>query len=126
MFLPTNVRYSLRFLIELKKTNEPISLKKVSQITKISENYLKQLAAKLERHGIVEGKKGPHGGYKILKTDVSLKDLIGIFTEGIKLAPCVQGDFVCTLVQNCPSTKMWQEANKAIEKLFEDIKLENF
>jgi Rrf2 family protein len=126
MFLPTNVRYSLRFLIELKKTNNPISLKKISETTKISENYLKQLAATLEKHAIVEGKKGPHGGYKILKTDVSLKDLIDIFTEGIKLAPCTQGGFVCTLIENCPSTKMWQETNKAIEKLFEDIKLENF
>lgn len=126
MFLPTNVRYSLRFLIELKKTNNPISLKKISQTTKISENYLKQLAATLEKHAIVEGKKGPHGGYKILKTDVSLKNLIDIFTEGIKLAPCTQGGFVCTLIENCPSTKMWQETNKAIEKLFEDIKLENF
>jgi len=126
MFLPTNVRYSLRFLIELKKTNDPISLKKISQTTKISENYLKQLAATLEKHGIVDGKKGPHGGYKILKTDISLKDLIDIFTEGIKLAPCVQDGFVCTLIENCPSTKMWQETNKAIEKLFEGIKLENF
>ncbi|MGC8501799.1 RrF2 family transcriptional regulator [Desulfurella sp.] len=126
MFLPTNVRYSLRFLIELKKSDKPLSLKNISQTTKISENYLKQLAAKLEKHGIVEGKKGPHGGYRILKTNVSLKDLIDIFTEGIKLAPCVQDGFVCTLIQNCPSTNMWQETNKAIEKLFEDIKLENF
>ncbi len=126
MFLPTNVRYSLRFLIELKKSDKPLSLKNVSQTTKISENYLKQLAAKLEKHGIVEGKKGPHGGYKILKTNVSLKDLIDIFTEGIKLAPCTQDGFVCALIDNCPSTKMWQEANKTIEKLFESIKLENF
>ncbi len=126
MFLPTHVRYSLRFLIELKKKEGFVSLKVISESTKISENYLKQLAAKLEKHGIVKGKKGPHGGYRILKTDTSLKELIDIFTEGIKLAPCTQDNFVCTLIENCPSTKMWQETNKAIEKLFENIKLENF
>lgn len=126
MFLPTNVRYSLRFLIELRKSQKLQSLKTISDTTKISENYLKQLAAKLEKHGIVEGKKGPHGGYKILKNDVSLKELIDIFTQGIKLAPCTQEGFVCALIENCPSTKMWQEANKTIETLFENIKLENF
>lgn len=126
MFLPTNVRYSLRLLIELKHSKVPISLKNVAERTKISENYLKQLASKLEKNGIVKGKKGPKGGYSILNTEISLKDLIDIFTEGIKLAPCTQDGFVCALLENCPSTKMWQKTNKTIENLFKEIKLNDF
>ncbi|AEA33363.1 RrF2 family transcriptional regulator [Hippea maritima] len=126
MKFPTKVRYSLRLLIEIKNSNKPITLREVSEKTHISENYLKQLAAKLEKEKVIKGKKGPNGGYTILNPDFTLKELIDIFTGGVKLAPCMDDDYRCELMDICKARDIWSQLNKDIDKLFLSVKLKDF
>ena len=126
MRFPTKVRYSLRLLIEIRNSDKPITLKEVSKKTHISENYLKQLAAKLEKENVIKGKKGPNGGYTILNPDFTLKELIDIFTGGVKLAPCMDDNYTCELMRICKARNVWAQLNKDINNLFSSIKLSEF
>ncbi len=126
MKFPTKVRYSLRLLIEIKNSKEIITLQEASNRTHISENYLKQLASTLEKNGILKGKKGPNGGYIVTNYNISLKDLVDIFSDGVHLAPCIDENYKCELIENCPTKNMWHNLNKEINKLFGNIKLKDF
>ncbi len=123
---PTKVRYSLRLLIEIKGSNKPITLKEVSEKTHISEGYLKQLAAVLEKEGVIKGRKGPNGGYSIANPDFTLKELIDVFTGGVKLAPCVDSEYRCELSESCKAKDVWSELSSSINSMFSAIKLRDF
>jgi len=126
MKFPTKVRYSLRLLIEIKNSKKPITLKEVSKKTYISEGYLKQLAAVLEKQGVIKGKKGPNGGYVIANPDFTLKELVDIFTGGVRLAPCLNADSDCKLIDTCKARNIWYHLNKNINSLFFSVKLKDF
>jgi len=123
---PTKVRYSLRLLIEIKGSDKPITLKEVSEKTHISEGYLKQLASVLEKRGVIKGRKGPNGGYTIANSDFTLKELVDIFTGGVKLAPCVDKEYRCELSKSCKARDIWSELSNSINSMFSSIKLRDF
>lgn len=116
----------MRLLIEIKNSDGTLTLSQASKKTKISEGYLKQLASVLEKNNIIKGKKGPKGGYLIANPDVSLKELVDIFSGGVQLAPCIDENYRCSIVDTCPATDMWHNLNDNINKLFYDIKLKGF
>ena len=103
-----------------------LTLSEISKLTKISENYLKQLAAALEKKGILKGKKGPNGGYIILNDKVSLMDLIEIFSGGVQLAPCIGEQYKCELINSCRAHGTWLKLNTQISELFKNITLKDF
>ncbi len=126
MKFPTKLRYSLRLLIEIKNSKTPLTLKDASKKTLISENYLKQLAATLEKKGVIKGKKGPNGGYVILSENISLMELVEIFSGGVQLAPCIDENYQCKLVDVCKARRAWHNLNDEIGKLFSKVKLKDF
>ena len=113
-------------LIEIKNSKKPLTLKDASKKTLISENYLKQLAATLEKYGVIKGKKGPNGGYIILSENITLMELVDIFSGGVQLAPCIDENYKCELISVCPARNAWQNLNDEISELFGKIRLKDF
>ncbi len=126
MLLPTSVRYSIRMLIELRENEEPMTLAEISKRINVSEGYLKHLATTLGKAGIISCKKGPSGGCKIAKRDTTLLDLMRVFNKDLTLAPCLDGDYKCTLYDKCEARYMWKKVHDYIDSIFESITLEQF
>ena len=67
MRLSTKGRYGVTAMMDLAIHDNagPVTLADISQCQGISLSYLEQLFAKLRKSGLVEGIRGPGGGYRL-------------------------------------------------------------
>lgn len=67
MKISTKARYAVMAMIELamNENSSPINLTDISRSQGISLSYLEQLFANLRKNGLVKGRRGPGGGYKL-------------------------------------------------------------
>jgi len=67
MKISTKARYAVMAMMELAMNEErgPVNLTDISRAQGISLSYLEQLFANLRSHGLVKGRRGPGGGYKL-------------------------------------------------------------
>jgi Rrf2 family protein len=92
MKLSTRGQYAVMALVDMAThgNGAPIPLADISERQDISHRYLEQLFGKLRKHGLVEGVKGPSGGYKISRpaSAISLLDVMQAVDEPIKTTRC--------------------------------------
>ncbi|ADJ28322.1 Rrf2 family transcriptional regulator [Nitrosococcus watsonii] len=63
-------RYAISAMMNLAlvKQQETVTLGDIAQLDNISVSYLEQIFASLRHHGLVEGIRGPGGGYHLTRT----------------------------------------------------------
>mgnify|MGYP003168413140 CR=1 FL=1 len=68
MKVNTKVRYGLKalaYIAENSTDKKLVRIKEISEDQDISVQYLEQILFKLKNENIIEGKRGPTGGYKL-------------------------------------------------------------
>ena len=68
MKINTKVRYGLKalaYIAENSSDKKLVRIKEISEDQDISIQYLEQILFKLKNENIIEGKRGPTGGYKL-------------------------------------------------------------
>ena len=92
MNLSAKTRYALLALSEFQDREERLSLKEISQRQKLPLKYLERIFKTLDDHGLVEGKRGPNGGYRLTRdpSRISLKEVILSLEEEIRLFRCLK------------------------------------
>lgn len=67
MKLSTKGRYAVMAMLELAMNEKegPVNLTDISKSQGISLSYLEQLFANLRKKGLVKGRRGPGGGYRL-------------------------------------------------------------
>jgi Rrf2 family protein len=126
MRISTKGRYSLEALLymALLPGGEYTSTRAIAENTGISDGYLEQLFIPLRKAGIVQGIRGPQGGYipgkdleKITVGDVlravegSLEPVAGVNSED------------CPIKSTCISVHTWSELYHEITKCVDSISL---
>lgn len=91
MRLSTKGRYAVTAMLDLAAHADrgPITLATISHDQGISLSYLEQLFARLRRDGLVEGVRGPGGGYRLAKAPeaISVADIIAAVDDKAEAAP---------------------------------------
>lgn len=91
MRLSTKGRYAVTAMLDLAVHTDkgPITLAAISHDQGISLSYLEQLFARLRREGLVEGVRGPGGGYRLAKAPeaISVADIIAAVDDKAEAAP---------------------------------------
>lgn len=133
MKVSTKGRYALRMMLDLatNQTGEPVRLRDVARRQKISEKYLEQIAAILNKAGFVRSVRGPQGGYLLQKVpEAYTVGMILRLTEG-SLAPvdCVGEDPAgfcageCQMARACVTRRLWKQLNDAINGVVDRVTL---
>ncbi len=67
MLFSTRAEYGVRLMVELGRQSgdEPVSLSAVAEGENLPLSYLEHLVAKLRKAGLVESRRGAHGGYRL-------------------------------------------------------------
>ena len=96
MKISTKGRYALRLMLDLalNDTGETIRIKDIAARQEISEKYLEQIIAVLNKAGYVKSVRGPQGGYRLARKPKEYTvGMILRLTEG-SLAPvaCLDDD----------------------------------
>ena len=132
MKLSTRVEYGLRALIELtlkyqSTSDEPLMLQTIAEKQEISKKYLEQLFIPLRKAGIVEGLRGPSGGYRLAHRpeDISLDKIFAILEGSLAVASCLLEPSRCKRSGHCAIQEIWEQVTLAVTDTLSAISLEN-
>lgn len=129
MKLSTKGRYAVTAMMDLAihDVDGPVTLADISRCQGISLSYLEQLFAKLRKNGLVEGVRGPGGGYRLGKpaSQISVADIIAAVDENIDVTNC-HGKEDCNGGERCLTHRLWVDFSKNLYNFLDDIKLSQF
>jgi Rrf2 family iron-sulfur cluster assembly transcriptional regulator len=103
---------------------KPVTLTDIAKRQDISLSYLEQLFARLRRYGMVEGVRGPGGGYQLSrKADrISIAQIIAAVDETIDSTRC-GGKANCQREQPCLTHDLWMGLSDQIRQYLDSISL---
>lgn len=129
MRLSTKGRYAVTAMLDLAIHHEqgPVTLADISENQGISLSYLEQLFARLRRHGLVEGLRGPGGGYRLSRhpQEISVAEVITAIGEGIDATLC-EGSRDCQDGEECLTHRLWTKLGREIFEFLNGITLAGF
>jgi len=119
MRLTTKGRYAVTAMLDLalQEGKRPVTLQDIAVNQEISLSYLEQLFAKLRKSGLVQGTRGPGGGYRLArKMDaISIAEVISAVDEKADMTRC-GGNSDCLDGEKCLTHELWMELS---DKIFE-------
>jgi Rrf2 family iron-sulfur cluster assembly transcriptional regulator len=113
--------------LALHQGQGPVTLAEISRCQDISLSYLEQLFAKLRRRGLVEGVRGPGGGYRLGRhsDSITIADIVSAVDEGVDTTRC-GGLKNCQDGQRCLTHELWSELSSRIHEFLNGITLQQF
>ena len=128
MRLSTKGRYGVTAMMDLAIHDNagPVTLADISQCQGISLSYLEQLFAKLRKSGLVEGVRGPGGGYRLSRKadQINIADIISAVDEKVDITNCnKEGN--CQDGERCLTHELWIELSNRLYEFLEGITSDN-
>jgi Rrf2 family iron-sulfur cluster assembly transcriptional regulator len=129
MKLSTKGRYAVTAMMDLAIHNDdgPVTLADISQCQGISLSYLEQIFAKLRRQGLVQGVRGPGGGYRLSRpaSEITVADIIDAVGEGMDATRC-GGEANCHDGERCLTHELWSDLSGQIFGFLNQISLAEY
>jgi Rrf2 family protein len=131
MKISTKGRYALRLMIDLaiNNTGTPVSLKDIARRQGISEKYLEQIIAVLNRADYVRSVRGAQGGYLLRKQpeDYTVGMILRLTEGSLSPVPCIEVDdeVNCDRQADCVTLILWKKINDAVRGVVDTITLQD-
>ena len=128
MRISTKGRYALSLMLDLAlhNTGMPVRIKEIASRQEISDKYLEQIVAVLNKAGYVRSVRGPQGGYLLTrKPEEYTVGMILRLTEG-SLAPveCLDSQAgACEKSDDCVTVLVYRKMNEAVNEVIDHITL---
>jgi Rrf2 family transcriptional regulator, iron-sulfur cluster assembly transcription factor len=124
--LTTKGRYAVTAMLDLACHAEghPVTLTDIAKRQTISLSYLEQLFARLRRGGMVDGVRGPGGGYQLSKdaSEINIAEIIAAVDEAIDSTRC-GGKANCRGAEPCLTHELWMGLSEQIKQYLSTITL---
>ena len=129
MKLSTKGRYAVTAMMDLAIHEKfgPVTLADISVCQGISLSYLEQIFARLRRNGLINGTRGPRGGYRLARTadQITVADIINAVSEKIDTTRC-EGKENCQNGERCLTHELWSDLSNQIHNFLDSITLAQF
>src|SRR5271157_2708895 len=93
MRISTSSRYGVRALFDLAYHGggQRTQVKEICKRQKLPKRYLEQIFNKIQKAGLLKGKRGPQGGYTLSKdpSEITVLDIISAVQGPIVPVPCL-------------------------------------
>lgn len=128
MKISTKGRYAVRVMLDLALNDRGacIKVKDIAARQEISEKYLEQIIAVLNRAGYVKSARGAQGGYRLARAPEEYTvGMILRLTEG-SMAPvaCLEeGAPECARCSTCDTLGVWKELYQAVNSVIDEVTL---
>ncbi|MCD8138886.1 MAG: Rrf2 family transcriptional regulator [Planctomycetaceae bacterium] len=126
MGLSLKCQYAVRALFELARREGGglVRLREIADAQHIPHRYLENIMNELRQGGFVSSKRGKDGGFVLNRpaTDISVGDVVRFIEASVHPVECV-ADHLCPLTGKCVFLSLWDEARRAVEKVYDDKKL---
>ena len=121
----TKGRYALRAMVDLAshRGEEPVARRDIAERQGISADYVAQLFRPLQDAGLVEGIKGPGGGYRLTRgaDRIRARDVVEAVEGPLVLAPCLEecDGAPCPDQKDCPTRCLWEHLSHTMMDVLE-------
>ncbi len=121
MKVSTRGEYGVRAMVALARHygDGPLSITEIAKESSVPPAYLEQLIAPLRRAGLVESKRGAHGGYVLGRSpaEVRVGDVYRVMEGPVAPMDCVseeEADQTCPLIDGCETRPVWLKVRDSI------------
>ena len=126
MRLTTKGRYAVTAMIDLSinQANGPVTLKSISDNQGISLSYLEQLFSKMRKSNLVNGTRGPGGGYVLARDvdQISIAEIVVAVDEPLEFTEC-DGRQNCHEGKRCLTHGLWSELSDQLYAFLSGVRL---
>lgn len=106
-----------------------VSRAEIARRQELSPTYIAHLFRRLERAGLVEGVKGPGGGYRLRRhpAEISVGEIIRVVEGPIALVHCVtpEGQKRCRRADRCVTRCLWQQVSESLAEILDRVTLQD-
>lgn len=105
-----------RSLASAMTKGEFLSLQEIADCMHLSQGFLEEIAMSLKKAGLISGRKGPGGGYRLAKPAAKITaEQILVALEGpVMFVDCGSGH--CPVASACSSKSLWGFLQKDVVK----------
>ncbi len=106
--ISTRVHDALVFMGKLASASDALTVDQAATHP-LSAGYLEQIALRLKEAGLIVGKRGPGGGYRLARPakDISVRDVVEAVEGSLALVPCLDKAVRCGAEHACASRNVW-------------------
>jgi Rrf2 family protein len=114
-----SVEYSLRAAVALAQAGGPCTAQRLAEITEVPRPYLAKLMQDLVRVGLVTSRRGPHGGFELVKSpkDLTIWDIVEAVEPFQRIRHCPLG-ITGHGTSLCPLHRRLDDAMELVERNF--------
>ena len=130
MKVSTRGEYGVRAMVALAKHfgQGPMSIAAVAKESSVPYAYLEQLIVPLRRAGLVESKRGAHGGYQLTRSPelVRVGEVYRVMEGPVAPMDCVSedpADQTCPLIDGCQTRPVWIKVRDSIVDALDSMTL---
>jgi Rrf2 family transcriptional regulator, cysteine metabolism repressor len=136
MMFSTKAEYGVRVMAHLAKHSgeRPISLATIADSEGLPLAYLEHLVQRLRKAGLVESRRGAHGGYTLAREpeDISMAEVVRALEGEIAPIECISADpdggLICVREGEaghdpCPTKLLWTRVQGSIVRTLNDMTL---
>lgn len=127
----TKGRYALRAMVDLATHggNGPVARRDIAERQDISADYVAQLFRPLQEAGLVEGVKGPGGGYRLTRhpSEIRVRDVVEAVEGPVALAPCEEPEHhgCCPHADHCATQVLWKQLSATVRGMLDSYTLQD-
>lgn len=103
------------------------SLQDVAREKHVSHGYLEEIASLLKQAELIQGRKGPGGGYRLTRVpaEITTEQILVAIEGPIQLVGCQQSPGVCPSESACGSKALWGLLQRRITETLHQVTLED-
>src|SRR5215210_4589859 len=131
----TKAEYGVRVMAHLARHDgeDPISLGTIADAEGLPLAYLEHVVQRLRKAGLVESRRGAHGGYTLAReaTEISMADVVRALEGEIAPIECITADadgvLVCSREHSepCPTKFLWTRVQGSIVRTLNEMTLDD-
>ncbi len=125
MRLSHKADYGLRLVLELARAYPEgrVPTYEIAKRQNIPEPFLAKIVAELSQQGIVDSKRGMHGGVQLARPpeEVTLYDVVNALDGPFSFAPCLREEGFCALRGHCAMQEALEGAQKVLADYLRNI-----
>jgi Rrf2 family protein len=127
--LSTKARYGVRAMLDLALHSEkgPVPLKDIARRQGISERYLENIMTGFVSAGLLQSRRGQHGGFMLprLPGEIKLSQIIQAMEGSLAPVKCADDKKICDRSDGCTLHEIWKILKKEIIGILDSITLED-
>ena len=136
MMFSTKAEYGVRVMAHLAGRSEsdgPVSLHAIAEAEGLPQAYLEHLAARLRKAGLVDSRRGAHGGYMLARPaeEITMAEVVEALEGTIAPIECItegaDGALVCSRESDpdhvCPTKLLWTRVRGSVVATLQETRL---